>query len=270
MNNKKFNSYYLISYIGIIIAIILVMYSILNIGGVDGQQSTYGTVQVIEKTSNNDESSYQVGVALSATDFSSIGKRLSDAIAQEWSEYDGMSEIQRITSSKLWGCVAIQTDTWSECEEAIGFTLKNPLESLDWLNKTGCFGMESTDPDTPVKHVQVAADTSGNQDRKPDEISVLAGYCIEDIRITLSATMSSNNGTYTMGSVCDGYATYKEENTTTGSGIPVLIVTTNESNNNGYYDGDYFDPTAYWVEDNVFYTLRVVGDERDNRFLEIP
>ena len=42
-----------------------------------------------------------------------------------------------------------------------------------------------------------------------------------------------------------------------------MIVTTHKKNNNGYYSGDYFDPTAYWVKDNVFYTLRVFGDEAD-------
>lgn len=43
----------------------------------------------------------------------------------------------------------------------------------------------------------------------------------------------------------------------------MLIVTTNESNNTRYYNGDYYDPTAYWVKDGVFYTLRAFGDEAD-------
>lgn len=49
----------------------------------------------------------------------------------------------------------------------------------------------------------------------------------------------------------------------TGSGIPTLVVITNGTNNTGYYSGDYYDPTAYWVKDNVFYTLRVFGDSAD-------
>ena len=73
---------------------------------------------------------------------------------------------------------------------------------------------------------------------------------------------------HTMGSVCNGYATYEENATTTGTGIPVLIVTTNETNNNGYYNGNYFDPTAYWVKDDVFYTLRVCGDETDKDVIQ--
>jgi len=238
-------------------------HSISNVGGVDGPQSTYSTVQILEKTSDTEESSYLVGAALPTTNFSSVGQILSDKIAQEWKIYDAMTEVQRLASSKLWGCVSIQTDTWNECEQVIGFSVDNPLESLDWLNKTGYFGMESADPNTPVKHVQVNANTAQAADRKLSEINITTGYNIENIRITLSATLSANTGTHTNGSACNGYATYEENSTTTGTGIPVLIITTNETNNKGYYSRDYFDPTAYWVKDNVFYILRVFGDETD-------
>ena len=40
-------------------------------------------------------------------------------------------------------------------------------------------------------------------------------------------------------------------------------MTVNGTNNIGYYNGDYFDSTAYWVKDNVFYALRVFGNETD-------
>ena len=95
------------------------------------------------------------------------------------------------------------------------------------------------------------------------DTNITAGYKVDDVRITLNATLCADDGPYQRGSVCNGYATYEEESSITGSGIPVLIVTTNESNNNGYYNGDYYDPTAYWVKNNVFYTLRVFGDEVD-------
>lgn len=48
----------------------------------------------------------------------------------------------------------------------------------------------------------------------------------------------------------------------------MLIITTNESNNNGYYNDDYYDPTAYWVKDNVFYTLRVLEDETNKEEIQ--
>lgn len=243
-------------------------YSLSDAGGMDGPQSTYGTVQLLEKKSDTEESSYLVGATFPAADFSTVGQVLSDKIAQEWKIYDGMTEAERLASSKLWGCVGIQTDTWNECEQTIGFAVKNPLASLDWLNKTGYVGMESADPNVPVKHILINANSALTTDRKVNEINVTAGYNVEDIRITLRATLSANAGTYTNGSICNGYATYEEATTTTGTGIPVLIVTTNETNNNGYYNADYFDPTAYWVKDNVFYTLRVFGEETNKEEIQ--
>lgn len=221
-------------------------------------------VKIIEMISGEKESSYRVEVLLPTTDLSSVGQPLADKISQEWDEFDSMTKEQQRTSSKLWGVVDIQTDTWDDCEEAIGFTLYNPLETLDWLSKTGYFGMESVDSHAPTAHVQVTANTAQTADRKPGEVSAIAGYKDGDVRITLAATVSSSTESFTTGSVYTGYATYEKNTVTTGSGTTVLIVTVNGTNNIGYYDGDYFDSTAYWVKDNVFYTLRVFGNETDN------
>lgn len=237
-------------------------------GDTASQQLAYSTVQILEKTSDEEESSYLAGGELPAADFSVAGHILSDKIAQEWETYDRMTEFERLASSKLWGCISFETDTWEECEHAIGFTIHNPLESLDWLNKTGYFGMESANPDMPVKHIQTNVNAAQSSDRKISEITVTAGYNAKDIRITVSAAVSAKGGTYTLGGVCNGYADFEEMTMTTESGIPVLIVTTDETNNKGYYNGDYYDPTAYWIKDNVFYSLRVFGDETDKEEIQ--
>ncbi len=245
--------------------------SISSMGGVDGPVRTYRTVQLLEKKTDNSESSYEVGTYLNGTDFSSIGQELENKIEQEWKTYSAMTEAQRFVSSHLWGLVSFQKDNWNECETAIGFDVENPLESIDWLNKTGYFGMESTDSTMPVKHIRVTANaalTSMNVGGKLQGISISAGYNIDDIRITLNATLRADDGPYQTGSVSNGYATFEEESTSTGSEIPVLIVTANESNNNNYYNGDYYNPTAYWVKDNVFYTLRVSGDETNKEEIQ--
>lgn len=220
-------------------------------------------VQIIEMISGEKESSYRVEALLPTTNLSSVGQPLAEKLSQEWDEFDSMTKEQQCTSSKLWGVVDIQTDTWDDCEEAIGFTLYNPLETLDWLNKTGYFGMEHVDSQTPTAHVQATANASQTADRKLGEVSVIAGYKDGDVRITLTETVSSSTESFTIGSVYTGYATYEQNTVTTGSGTTVLIVTVNGTNNIGYYDGDYFDSTAYWVKDNVFYALRVFGNETD-------
>lgn len=184
--------------------------------------------------SGEKESSYQVEALLPTTDLSSVGQPLADKLSQEWDEFDSMTKEQQCTSSKLWGVVDIQTDTWDDCEEAIGFTLYNPLETLDWLNKTGYFGMEHVDSQTPTAHVQATANASQTADRKLGEVSVIAGYKDGDVRITLTETVSSSTESFTIGSVYTGYATYEQDTVTTGSGIVVLIMTVNGTNNIGY------------------------------------
>lgn len=211
------------------------------------------TVQVIEEKSNTEESFYRIGAALPSTDFSSIGQPLSEMIAQEWKTYEDTTQESRMLSSHLWGVVGTENDDWNECENAIGFSVDNPLESLGWLNKTGYFGMDSTDPDAPTKHIQITAYAS-ECDRKISEISVTAGYNAENVRITLTATLAANTKTYITGSTNNGYVTYEQATANTKSGIPVLILTSN---------GDFYDPAAYWVKDNVFYTLRVFGNITD-------
>ena len=242
--------------------------SISSTGGVDGPERTYRTVQLVEKKTDEAESSYEVGTYINGTDFSSLGQELADKIEQEWKTYSAMTEMQRLASSHLWGFVSFQKDTWDECESAIGFDVENPLESLEWLNKTGYFGMESVDPTLPVKHIEVSANSALTEDRQVSNISITAGYSIDNLRITLDATLFADSGTQQIGSGYNSYATFEEKTTTTGSGAPVLIVIANESNSNGYYAADYYDPTAYWVKDNVFYKLRVLGEETDKETIQ--
>lgn len=233
------------------------------VGGVDNVNALYGEVKLTDSVSDSQESSYQVSAFLPATDLSNPGQVLADKIADEWKIYDGMTQQQQWTSSHLWGVVYLNKETWKECEQAVGVTIDNPLESIDWLHKTGYFGTQSVDPSTPVTHVQATAYATHSTDRTLSEISVTAGYNKGNTKITLSARVSATAGTITTGGITRGYATFEHDTTTTGSGAPVLLVTTNETNSLGYYNGDYFDPTAYWVKDNVFYTLRVFGDEAD-------
>ena len=228
---------------------------------VDIPEKTYRTVQLLEKTTDKTESTYEVGTYINGTDFSSLGQELANKIEQEWKTYSGMTEMQRLTSNHLWGLVSCQKDTWDECEKAVGFEIENPLEAVEWLSKTGYFGMESTDPTMPVKHIKISANSALTEDRRVRNISITAGYTVDDLRITLNAALFADSGTQQTGSAYNSYATFEEKSTATGSGIPVLIVIANESNNNGYYAADYYDPTAYWVKDNVLYTLRILGDE---------
>ena len=229
--------------------------------GIHDESIVTCTVELFETVSDPEFSSYQVLTYLPSTDFSSVSQTLKQKVTQQWNTYDAMTREQKMVSSHLWGLVTMQADTWEECEEKTGLSVYNPLESLVFLNKTGYFGSESVNPDLPVTHVQATAYATQETDRKLNEINMKAGYNHGNVRVTLTATLSANPEPFMTSGICNGYATYEEKNVTTGSGLPALIVTTNEANNTGYYNGNYYDPTAYWVRGNVFYTLRVFGDE---------
>ncbi len=220
-------------------------------------------VGVSESVSAADESRLTVEVSLPKTDLSSPGKELLDKIAEEWNRYDKMSELERLTSSHLWGAIYVDADTWSECEKVIGVTVVNPLEQLDWIEKTGYIGMQSTDPTLPLTHIKATAYATQMTDRQLSRIDITAGYQYEDVRITLTATVCGQAGKFTTGTVRQGYATFDTKDTFSGSGDPVFVVTPDEENNTGYYNDDYFDQIAYWVDETVFYTLRVVGSAED-------
>ena len=164
-------------------------------------QPTYGDVHMISMDSDDKESSYKVGAALPSTEFSSVGRMLEDKVTQEWKTYDEMTKEEILLSSHLYGLINFETDTWKELEEAIGFSVYNPLEALSLLNKTGHIGTESAEPITPMKHIEVIADTA-NAERKLREIRATSGYSTGNVRITLTATLSSEEGMYGLRHSC--------------------------------------------------------------------
>ena len=83
---------------GVILALILC-----GKGGANRLDKTNGAVRLTDKTSDIAESRYEVSAYLPGTDFSFIGQELKNKIAKEWETYSGMSEMQRMVSSKSWG-----------------------------------------------------------------------------------------------------------------------------------------------------------------------
>ena len=122
--------------------------------------------------------------------------------------------------------------------------------------------MQSTNPQMYTTHVKATAYATQQSNRKLDRIDIQSGYYSGNTRITLHASVCTED-ILTTGMLARGYATYKTENAVTGSGIPVLLVTPDRQNNTGYYEDGWCDKVAYWVDGNVFYTLRVMGEEAD-------
>ena len=229
----------------------------------DGDFST--GVSVVETSSKEDESTLTLQVSVRKTDLSESNQLLADKIAASWAWYDSMTPDERLAMSSAPGIFYIDIDPWLACEKVIGLKINNPLENVDWITKTGYFGGESQNASFPVQHIRVSAYAPGETERTLERISITSGYCTDDIRITLTAMVIVEDRTFSIGSVTKGYATYTEEETVTGSGTVVLVITEDRANNLGYYSADWYDQGAYWVEGNVFYELRVTGEKEDVR-----
>ncbi len=229
------------------------------------ESQEFSEVRFVEEKTDEEESFYRVEADLPATDFSVISESLSDMIEQEWNRWDNMTSEQRMLSSSIPGMISFDCATWTECEETIGLTIYNPIEGVDWLDKVGYFGMDVPE----ISHVQVTANASSQiNGRDLNDITITSGYNSDGIRITLMAVVSSRDDIYAIGSTYSGTAKYDHKTVFSESGIPVLVVITDGQNNLGYYNGNYYDPTAYWVRDNVFYTLRVIGDKSEEKEIQ--
>ncbi len=228
----------------------------------DGDIST--GVRVAEISSEGNESKLTLEVSVQKTDFTKSDKLLAEKIAANWAYYDKLTSSEQMASSLIPGIFNIDTDTWRACEEVIGVKIDNPLENVEWITKTGYFGGESQNADFPVQHIKATVYAPHGTERKLDRISITSGYCCENIRITLTAMVCVDDRTFTIGSITKGYATYAQAEAVTASGNSVLVITEDRANNLGYYNGDWYDQEAYWVDGNVFYQLRVVGDKKDD------
>ncbi len=238
--------------------------------GADGQNSqTKDTgVQIVDILSDEEESSYTVSATLPDTSFSFVSSELSEMLAAEWKTYDSMTYDEKMVSSHSFGIISFHKGTWADFEETIGLSVENPLEALSWLNKSGILETEGFSPYDAhlqvreVLHVDVTANAD-NPERKLREISASAMYGFEGARITLTTTLSESGGTYSIGHVYLGYVDFEEKAEATGSGIPVKIVFSDVTENSDYYGSRYYDAEAYWVKDNVFYSLQVIGESAE-------
>lgn len=199
---------------------------------------------VTEVKAGREESYFSIEAGIPGTDFSEPGDILRSEIVREWDEFSKMTEEQRPVNDHLWGVVEIQADSWEECEKAVGVQAHNPIEYLGWLS-----------PDT----TGVCAVATTSSDMTVREIRISAGYSFEDIGVTLTATLCSEDCSYSTGYSDPYLATYEQQDASTGTGFPVLVFIPHVTNNNGYASEDFDEVIAFCICANVLYTMRVYG-----------
>ncbi len=193
----------------------------------------------------------EIRALLPATDFSNLSNKAKKAVADEWRTYEGMTQWERQISSRLFGCVHMDSENWESVVKDLGVSLQNPLEAVSWVEATDIYGGISTDPTVP--HIKTTLLALESMDRQVGQVHVTAGYRTEDIRVVLGVTLCRSGGIYTTMGIGDGLAETYGGRQNTGSGIPVVFTASEE-------EASYSDLTAWWIREGALFSLRLVGD----------
>ncbi len=204
-------------------------------------------VRVTDAQSGSPESGYRIWAQLKGTDLSTVWRH--EAMKAQMEQYQQMTELEKMASSKLWDIVYIHGDTWAEAEKEIGLKITNPLENANWMTHADSYGVSFANGINldSRRHVQVTARLNRN-------IVVRTGYLDGDVRVAFSATLQEETGEYSTGHVWQSHPSFEKQSRQTAGGAPVAVVIPDASV--GY---DTLD--AYWQTEGVLYSVSLVGDE---------
>lgn len=192
----------------------------------DGKSTTEGITQTCYAVFVNDY------LDLSTLEKISFSPALSQAIQDDWSAYDAMSEFDRQASSKTPGSCAREFEEWSQVEEFVGFQITNPFEELESLEK----GNWAAAPEGFNGAARFRVSWSGTREGYVQEVQVESGYRKDGMRIGLRAEI------YADPTVATSYAQ-------NGSVISQID------------RGDSYEArTETLTRNGINYTIRVMGD----------
>ena len=115
---------------------------------------------------------------------------LSQAIRDDWSAYDAMSEFDRQASSKTPGTCAREFDDWASIEDFIGMEIANPLEELVSLEK----GNWAAAPEGFNGAARFRLSWSGTREGYVQEVQIVSGYRRDELRVNLRAEIYADPG----------------------------------------------------------------------------
>ena len=198
-----------------------------------------------------DGSFFNVDVPLMVTDLSGISNAAKKAVEMEWVAYDKMPELDRQLSSHLWGSVYMYADSWQQAISELNLNIENPLENLSYLQKGNYLDGKDVEPGIP--RVQTTLLATASTYRQLSQVSLRTGYTLDNVRITLRATVWNQGGIYRTGGGFSEWAAIAQGKTATASGNETLLVQTDKIEN-------YCTLDAYWVDGNVLYNIYLVGE----------
>ncbi len=180
------------------------------------------------------------------TNLSGVSQKVKDAVANEWMAYDMLTPEQRSYSSRLFGEVTFRADTWQQTEQDLGLQIKNPVMDISWLSPTDVYGGVATSNE--ILHTQTNIYATDADTRSVEQISVSAGYRGEGQRVVLEATVFGKDTIFLSGL---GDTAVEVQSCQTASGMAAFV--TRDSGEM------YTAANAAWIDQNVYYRLRVIG-----------
>ena len=185
------------------------------------------------------------------TDLSGISNAAKKAVEMEWAAYDKMPELDRLASSHMWGSVYMYANSWQQALTDLNLKIKNPLENLAYFEKGNY--LDGMDIAQGKPRVQTTLLATASTNRQLSQVSIRTGYTLDNVRITLRATVWNQGGIYRTGGGFSEQAAIAQGKTATASGNETLLVQTDKIEN-------YCTLDAYWVDGNVLYNIYLVGE----------
>ena len=174
-----------------------------------------------------------------------LSQDLRDALEKEWASWDALSEEEKVISSHMPGWCQRGFEDWAACEDFLGFSVPNPLEDCDWLEKGTYAAMPLGFLDTP----RVDFQWSGTEEGYVDWASAGAGYRAGSTRVMLGALLYGDPAKARL-SDRDWTLDLGKQDVPADGVLHVISERTER----------YCSRTAYLVRGGVLYRVHVVGE----------
>ena len=174
-----------------------------------------------------------------------LSQDLREALEEEWASWNALSEEEQVISSHVPGWCQRGFEDWAACEDFLGFSVPNPLEDCDWLEKGTYVAMPLGFMDAPRVDLQ----WDGTEEGYVDCISAGAGYRSGETRVTVSALLYGDPAKVKHS---DGNWTLDLEKQDVPADGVLHVISENTER--------YCSRTAYLIRGGVLYDVHIVGE----------
>ncbi|MBQ6809000.1 MAG: hypothetical protein IJP07_07600 [Firmicutes bacterium] len=145
--------------------------------------------------------------------------------------------------------------TMEECVEFLGYSVYNPLEDCSWLEQATHIGMPLEKKD---EHISLR--WAATPQRELRNLNIDSGYRLDSARLQMSIVFhceEEESFSRRYFRQAGSQATYHMEEYPMDNGNTAMLVTADDD------DARYFSIEAFFVQDELFYSLNFVGEKEN-------